>query len=66
MTAPTPQPEWLETIPNDGTYEYTMSADCDGGDVRYFRRTPRYVTPAGEFTEITAQQFEAVASEATA
>lgn len=34
------EPKWAETLTNDGTYEYTASSDCDGSNVKHWRRTP--------------------------
>lgn len=34
------EPKWAETLTNDGTYEYTISSDCDGSNVQHWRRTP--------------------------
>lgn len=34
------EPAWAETLVNDGTYEYTVSSDCDGSNVTHWRRTP--------------------------
>jgi hypothetical protein len=34
------EPSWAETLINDGTYEYTVSSDCDGSNVQRWRRTP--------------------------
>ena len=34
------EPSWAETLVNDGTYEYTISSDCDGSNVQHWRRTP--------------------------
>lgn len=31
---------WAETLTNDGTYEYTISSDCDGSSVQHWRRLP--------------------------
>lgn len=28
------------TLKNDGTYEYTLSSDCDGSNVTHWRRVP--------------------------
>lgn len=37
------QPQWADTLVNDGEYEYTSSGDCDGSNVKYWRRRPRFV-----------------------
>ena len=34
------EPAWAETLINDGTYEYTVSSDCDGSNVNHWRRIP--------------------------
>lgn len=34
------EPVWLDTLPNDGTYEYTISSDCDGSNANRYRRLP--------------------------
>ena len=34
------EPAWADTLTNDGTYEYTVSSDCDGSNVQYWRRIP--------------------------
>jgi hypothetical protein len=34
------EPAWAETLTNDGTYEYTISSDCDGSNVQHWRRVP--------------------------
>jgi hypothetical protein len=37
------EPKWAETLVNDGTYEYTVSSDCDGSSVVHWRRKPAVV-----------------------
>lgn len=34
------EPRWADGLVNDGTYEYTISSDCDGSSVQHWRRTP--------------------------
>lgn len=34
------EPAWAETLVNDGTFEYTVSSDCDGSNVKHWRRIP--------------------------
>jgi len=34
------EPLWADTLTNDGTYEFTISSDCDGSNVQYWRRIP--------------------------
>jgi hypothetical protein len=34
------EPAWAETLINDRTYEYTVSSDCDGSNVKHWRRVP--------------------------
>jgi len=34
------EPAWAETLTNDGTYEFTISSDCDGSNVQHWRRVP--------------------------
>lgn len=34
------EPLWADTLTNDGKYEYTVSSDCDGSNVQYWRRVP--------------------------
>lgn len=36
-------PVFEETLTNDGTHELTISSDCDGSNVVYWKRTPRMV-----------------------
>lgn len=38
-----PEPVFEETLTNDGTHELTISSDCDGSNVVYWKRTPRMV-----------------------
>ncbi|KQQ98008.1 hypothetical protein ASF74_14840 [Arthrobacter sp. Leaf145] len=38
-----PEPVFEETLTNDGTHELTISSDCDGSNVVYWKRTPRLV-----------------------
>ena len=38
--------KFAETLPNDGVWEYTSTADCNGSNVRYLRRKPTY---AGDY-----------------
>ncbi|WIV32203.1 hypothetical protein QN084_06220 [Paenarthrobacter sp. R1] len=49
------EPEFLDTLSNDGTHEFTVSADCDGSNTMLWRRTPKLVAevPAGPW-EVTA------------
>lgn len=32
--------QWSEGNPNDGTYEYVATSDCDGSNMAFFRRLP--------------------------
>ncbi|WP_024817072.1 hypothetical protein [Arthrobacter sp. 31Y] len=36
-------PVFEETLTNDGTHELTISSDCDGSNVVYWKRTPKMV-----------------------
>jgi hypothetical protein len=49
-----PEPVFEETLTNDGTHELTISSDCDGSNVIYWKRTPRMVAdvPAGPWVAI--------------
>lgn len=33
-------PVFAETLRNDGTHEFTTTADCDGSNVNHWQRTP--------------------------
>lgn len=48
------EPEWSETLHNDGTYEYTATADCDGSNVQYLRRTPDRIIHGTPWEKIDA------------
>jgi hypothetical protein len=37
------RPAFEASLINDGEFEYTVSADCDGSNARYMRRRPRFV-----------------------
>lgn len=45
--------EWLDSLLHDDTYEYTHSSDCDGSNVKHWRRTPRFVRKAGPWLPTT-------------
>jgi hypothetical protein len=49
-----PEPVFEETLTNDGTHELTISSDCDGSNVVYWKRTPRMIaeTPASPWFAI--------------
>jgi hypothetical protein len=34
------EPLWVDSLTNDGRYEYTVSSDCDGSNVQYWKRVP--------------------------
>lgn len=35
-----PEAAWVESLENDGTYEYTSSSHCDGTHIAHWRRKP--------------------------
>lgn len=53
------RPEFTEYMPNDGEYEYTSDSDCDGSNVRYFRRRPRYEGSYHPWQSTTAEAHAA-------
>lgn len=42
---------------NDGNHEFTLSADCDGSNVRYYRRVPYMVAEPSEWIEVTQADY---------
>lgn len=40
------RPKWAETLTNDGAFEYTISSDCDGSNVKHWRRIPGMTSEA--------------------
>ena len=52
------EPAWAETLINDGTYEYTVSSDCDGSNVNHWRRIPglTYEGQASPWTVYTPEE----------
>lgn len=38
------EPVWAEGLINDGEYEYTISSDCDGSNVKHWKRRPEMVS----------------------
>jgi hypothetical protein len=47
------QNEFQDSLVNDGTYEYTISSDCDGSNVIHYRRTPKRVITAGPWESVS-------------
>lgn len=48
------EPAFQEALQNDGYHEYTTTSDCDGSNVRQWRRRPRMVAemPPSQWEEI--------------
>jgi len=44
--------EWSDSLENDGTYEYTISSDCDGSNAKRWRRLPEATVPASKWEEV--------------
>lgn len=51
--------EFGDTVPNDGEYEYTVTSDCDGSNVRYLRRKPKSVGEHHPWEPATEQAWAA-------
>jgi CelD/BcsL family acetyltransferase involved in cellulose biosynthesis len=51
------RPEFDEYMPNDGEHEYTSSSDCDGSNVKHWRRLPRYVGEHHPWEQVSREQF---------
>lgn len=52
------EPEWTPTLDHNDTHELTISADCDGSNLRHYRRTPKRVIPAGPWLPVQAPEGE--------
>jgi hypothetical protein len=50
--------EWVDGLPNDGEWEYTISSACDGSNVQHHRRRPRYVRQYGPWEPTTREAFD--------
>lgn len=51
--------EFVDGLPHDGTFEYTVSGDCDGSNVTHWRRLPRIVFEAGVWERTDRERYEA-------
>lgn len=60
VKADTPAPlAFVNSVPNDGRYEYTSSSDCDGSDQYYRARVPAKHAEAGPWFPISAEDYVA-------
>lgn len=60
VKADTPAPPaFVNSVPNDGRYEYTSSSDCDGSDPYYRARVPAKHAEAGPWFPISAEDYAA-------
>ena len=54
-------PVFQDTLHNDGDFEYSVTADCDGSNAVYIRRSPKREVPVGEWERTNEAAFSKAA-----